>query len=1020
MPKSSPETEPLRLDTQNECLWRGARSIALTPKAFAVLRYLADRPKRLVTKDELLDTLWAGTVVTDGVLKVCVLEIRKALEDDSKDPRFIQTVHRRGYRFLVDLERTVEMSAVSSASATRGAELAPESASVFVGRDEQLQKLERALATARGARRQLVFVAGSAGIGKTRLVEAFVERASRTEKLWVARGQCLEQFGASEAYLPVLDALGRLVKGANETDGRSLRSWLERRAPTWLAELGMLAADVDRERLKREILGATRDRMLREMAEALESLSLERPVVLVLEDLHWSDGSTLDLLAMLARRRENARVLVVATCRHVDALASGHPLKSVKHELALHGLCTEMELGVLDDTAVTRYLDARFAGHRFPVELASAIHARTEGNPLFLMHVVDALVANGKIRGGSGAWSLDGAVDAVASETPDTLRTIVASAFDRLPAEDQRVLEAASVAGLDFSSIAVAAALQQDVAAVEERCDALVRGRHFVRAAGVSDFNDGSACARYAFSHGLYASVLYRRLAPAQRMRLHQKIGERGEELYGDRSHEIASELAVHFEEGRDARRAVRYMLLAARTDARRYANREAASRLQRALELAVRLPAAERSAARLELLEEIGLVRRSMGDMAGSARAFEELVACAAEAGRLDTEVRALLYACSALFWIDRERCLSFVDRALELSSELDDDLLRAHTRGYCGHWSLNLRGFAREAFDACAAAVRTVREAQSPKFASLHVVRFAYAQILQGEYVAACRTADLGAELALEAGDAFDWLLSRFFRGWALLHAGEFGEMQTTLAAALALAERNGHQLWSTLYRLELAQMRSQMLDFEAARAIASPAVDLVREASDATGQILYHGLIALAEAETGLGASKEAARSFASIESALARNDGFMDWMLYWPLHQVQCEHALARGDLDAADEAAAKLRAQASKSSEPTYLALAHRASARIALARRNEKVARVEIGAAIDVIESRFAPLAAWRVQATAAEAFAGKKNAIVHEKRAREAIAELARSISNDADRERFVAAASRAVESRP
>ena len=146
------------LDTLNQCLWLADERVELTPKAYALLLYLAERPGRLVTKDELLERLWAGTVVTDGVLKVCVRELRVALRDDARSPRWIETRHRRGYAFLRELPRRT-----SAASAARPAAdaPAPEGASLFVGREAELEELRRARERAPPGERGIGFVGGS-------------------------------------------------------------------------------------------------------------------------------------------------------------------------------------------------------------------------------------------------------------------------------------------------------------------------------------------------------------------------------------------------------------------------------------------------------------------------------------------------------------------------------------------------------------------------------------------------------------------------------------------------------------------------------------------------------------------------------------------------------------------------------------------------------------------------------------------------------------------------------------------
>src|SRR5262249_54417931 len=288
----------------------------------------------------------------------------------------------------------------------------------FVGREAVLAQLHGCLAAARHGARQLVFVTGEAGIGKTTVLDVFVARATVDPKLMIARGQCIEHYGAGEAYLPVLEALGRLCRGPEHA---RLRALLHREAPMWLVQLPHLLNPDAREALQREVQGATRERMVRELAETLEVLTAERPLVLVLEDLQWSDYATLELLALLARRQEPARLVLLGTYRPVDVIVSGHPLKAVKLELQLHGRCVELPLEVLTGAEVAAYLVARFPGSVFPPELVRALHQRTDGQPLFLVRMVEYLLAQGVVVERGGQLFLPAAVAEIEAHVPASL-----------------------------------------------------------------------------------------------------------------------------------------------------------------------------------------------------------------------------------------------------------------------------------------------------------------------------------------------------------------------------------------------------------------------------------------------------------------------------------------------------------------------------------------------------------------------------------------------------------------------
>jgi predicted ATPase len=239
-----------------------------------------------------------------------------------------------------------------------------------------------------------------------------------------------------------------------------------------------LMEDAEREALTRQLYGSTQERMARELAEALDALTAESSLVLWLEDLHWSDLSTVDLLAMLARRREPARLLVVGTYRPEDVIASRHPLRALVRELEAHAQCRGLPLGFLTPPEVCQYLAARFA----PPESQAAgleawgrfIHQRTDGNPLFMVAMVDDLMSRGVI----GPVALERPWRApsadVAGRLPESLRQLIDHQLDRLSQEERGVLEAASVAGREFSATSVAAALDTDVLMVEDCCEALV------------------------------------------------------------------------------------------------------------------------------------------------------------------------------------------------------------------------------------------------------------------------------------------------------------------------------------------------------------------------------------------------------------------------------------------------------------------------------------------------------------------------------------------------------------------
>jgi tetratricopeptide (TPR) repeat protein len=341
--------------------------------------------------------------------------------------------------------------------------------------------------------------------------------------------------------------------------------------------------------------------------------------------------------------------------------------------------------------------------------------------------------------------------------------------------------------------------------------------------------------------------------------------------------------------------------------------------------------------------------------------------------------EVTALLLLSSAQFWISRELCLQAVDQATELSRHIQDDLLRARVRGYCGHWNLNLRGWRDDEAQAFVAGLQAARQSGDRSRLSLHVVRDCYFQCMRSDYAAACRAAEEGMQLALETGDAFDYMLAKFFGAWAMLHRGQWGHIPPSLQHGIEMAERNGHDLWARLFRMGLAWLYEEAFNFEPARALCEPAVQYARASPQETGQLLFKSLIVSGLAHTGLEQYDRAKECFGDIMTRLENERWVMDWILNAPLHYGLSECQLRQGDFNQAGQTAERLCELASLAPERTYLALGRRVLAEVAMAEKDWRRAEAELAQALTVLEDAEAPLAQWRVYATAAQLHARRR-----------------------------------------
>ena len=430
------EFAPFRLDVIDERLWRGQEALPLTPKAFAVLRCLVAHPGQLVTKAMLMDTVWPETAISESTLTGCIWEVRQALGDSARQPHYLETVHGRGYRFIAPVTEPAAPAAQPPAAVElpQGSPVPALPVACLVGREAELAQLAQWYETARQGQRQVGLIGGEPGIGKSALVETFVAQVAAKAPVWIAHGQCIEQYGAGEPYLPVLEGLGRLCRGP---DGDEIVAVLHQVAPSWLVHLPAVVSAADREALARLASGGTPARMMRELAEALEVVTATRPVVLVLEDLHWSDPPTLEWLHYVARRRDPARLLVVGTYRPVEVIVRKHPLQKVRAELRQLPQGKELVLDYLSEAAVAAYLTQRFGALPQSARLARILHQRTNGNPLFLLAVVDELLSRQMLHQTYEAWGVSGGFEAVAEIIPESLQILIEQHVEQLSLDDQ-------------------------------------------------------------------------------------------------------------------------------------------------------------------------------------------------------------------------------------------------------------------------------------------------------------------------------------------------------------------------------------------------------------------------------------------------------------------------------------------------------------------------------------------------------------------------------------------------------
>jgi DNA-binding winged helix-turn-helix (wHTH) protein/predicted ATPase len=558
---------PFSLDATSGSLFRGSEKTHLRSKSFALLRYLVEHPHRVVTKEELKAAVWPQSRVVDAALKVSVLEIRKALGDQALKPKYVEMIGRTGYRFIAPV------------SVALASEFGSLPSLYVVGRQSELELLRRYSELASQGKRQILFVTGEPGIGKTTLAEAFIRGVATGDGMVVAQGQCIEQYGAGEAYMPILDVLDRLCRGGR---GQEMVEGLRRWAPSWLANLPALITAEERAELERQSVGIAPERRLRELGGFLEEIAREQTVLLILEDLHWLDPSSLALISFLARRREAARLMLIGTYRAGEVERLNHPLKAVAAELELHNFCVHFPLKLLSRDAVGGYLAARFETPAVANSLVSTVFVRSEGNPLFMVNVTDYLLNRDAIVREKSSVKLASMSEQEA--VPGTIRQLIDRQLGEPSEDDQELLKTASVAGATFSVSAVARAIGKARETVEAQCRAMAEREQFLRYSGSWRSPAGTVTARYSFLHVLYQNVIYDRVGDARKARLHQRIGESIESFYQGATESVSAELALHFERAGDFGRAVKYLLQSAQRAMRQNAYQEALAHCENGL----------------------------------------------------------------------------------------------------------------------------------------------------------------------------------------------------------------------------------------------------------------------------------------------------------------------------------------------------------------------------------------------------------------------------------------------------
>lgn len=788
-----------RIDLESERLWHGAEAVTLRPKTWGVLLCLIEQAGRLVGKQDLLDRVWEGTAIEEKTLNASIAELRVAFGDSARAPRYIETVHRRGFRFIAELDSTDGAAAAPAATPSAVTQLSSD-ASPFVGREDEIRKLKAALDGLGAGRGGIVCIGGPAGVGKSRLVRELLGDGRYDGEVLV--GRCID--GDAVPYWPWVEMiriylrlvspeavraacgdaaveLGRLVSTLRGNDDAVVR-------PT---------PDPDLARL----------RLLDALGRFLESVASGRPLVLVIEDLHWADTPSLRTLQALAPRLIERPALVIVTLRD-DEVEVDSRVREVVAALARQGTFVELRLQGLEPPSARTLVQA-LSGDQVPVALAEQIVAASDGNPFFIEETLRHLGELTLLDPGVG-WRSH------LLEERITLPTSVAEVFTRrvrrVSTECRQLLDVAAVIGIEADEWLLAAALGVEEQVLAAQLDEAL-GAGFLREVVAHP-------GRYRFGHALMRFILYKSLSAPQRRRWHRCVADAIEAVQGDQGTALL-DLAFHLcraVPAVPAERAVEVALRSAEQARAQLAYESEAELLGRAFELAkvASTPVLRSRCAELAVLHAEAVQRA--GDAGAAATAFRNAAELAREHNDPSLLARAALGISTP--W-------EFED--LEVHPELEEALERLGD----GDARLRTRLLARLAVvlypqpgtrsrceALCTEAMARARRIGDPALLGQTLIDWLAAQWYPDNLAAQQLVTE---EVMVAAESSGDLGLRAKAHGWRAVIAfgtGALSQAEREIAAAAALAAQMRqpiHEWYSTYLGATLASVRGDLAGAE-----------------------------------------------------------------------------------------------------------------------------------------------------------------------------------------------------------
>lgn len=738
--------------------------------------------------------------------------------------------------------------------------------SPLVGRDDARRRFAKSLASLAKGRGGIVSVMGEAGIGKSRLLAELREREGK-DLAWL-EGRCFA-FSRALSYAPFLDMLRRF-SGIADEDGEaearaSLRERLEQvfpgesQAQAVLAQLLSMRLAPEEAAAMKALSGENYQRLLFSTIEDfLRRHAAQKPVVLVLEDLHWCDQSSIALIRHLLPITTQAPVVLVLLSRPKREAPEnweklGAALDAVKDR------CEEIALEPLTDQAGHELVMKLLDGSPLPEKLNATILGKADGNPFFVEEVLRSLVERGALVRDDGKWRVTGLVESI--QVPDTLQGVLHARLDRLPEESRRVIQKAAVIGRVFLYRVLEhmargeAGLEQQVATLED--SELVRER------------SRTPEIEYIFQHALTQEVAYQTLLTPARKLLHRHVGEAMEAVFSERIGEFTALLAGHFFHGESWEKALEYSTRAADSAASLHAQAEARDHYRHALESLKHLP--DNEANRRNLVDvSVHLVNASLQAEAPDKNlaildAAAKVAAALADPAR---EARVRLWTGRVHYLAGRPReAIGYFQKVLEVAPALGDPELMALPGAVIGR-ALFLQGRfakARHLLEQTIPLLEKVNNRHELLFA--HLYRAA-SRACMGEIKEALADMDGVLKMAKASRNPNAETMTHTAAAMIQLVAGRHADAIEDARKALGIAEQNGDAMFRYSSNAFMAWGQGGLGDFESSKRHWAAAHEAARPLG---GRLLLGEWLAAIEAETMLDGG-DGAGALAQAEKAL----------------------------------------------------------------------------------------------------------------------------------------------------